>query len=294
MSCSHSSRQNNEHWLGTASPAQVWIALSHPKPWGATALASIAIGDQNRKHLTSLFSLYNDSRIQIITRTDSKDIILFFAVAFEHDQRLYRIPLESYDQIVNLNWQDIIANKPEYQKYLSSVPIYLICTNDQHDPCCGERGQALFDQYVTDEQVWQCSHLGGDRFAANMVSLPTGSYYRRVDATALNAIIAAEQKKQVQLDHFAGRSCYDRITQVALYYLLKTFPGTTINDWTWIRKEESKLLIFDCIFQNKEGTELIATIEQINTGISDFFTCNATTKTEIVYFQFHGIEFVSK
>ncbi len=144
MKCSTNSRHNQEQWLGSASPAQVWIALSHPKPWGASALTSIAIGDQNRKHLTAIFSLYADSRIQIITQDNSSEIVLFFAVAFEHDQRLYRIPLANYDGIRDLNWQDIIDNKPAYQKYLSPNPIYLICTNDQHDPCCGKWGQALF------------------------------------------------------------------------------------------------------------------------------------------------------
>lgn len=290
MSCSQYSRQNNEAWLGTASPAQVWIALSHPKPWGATALASVDIGDQNRKHLTSLFSLYSDSRIQIITQKETSDIVLFFAVAFEHDQRLYRIPLENYDQILKLSWKDIIAHKPEYQKYLTDDAIYLICTNAQHDPCCGERGQALFDQYSHNEQVWQCSHLGGDRFAANMVSLPTGSYYRRVDADALRNIIATEQKNRVHISNFAGRSCYERITQVAFYYLLKTYPETTINDWTFKNKEETEPLLFNVTFLDQDGHEVIVTIEQINTGISDFFTCNAATKTEIVYFQFQGIK----
>lgn len=290
MSCSHSSRQNNEQWLGTASPAQVWIALSHPKPWGATALASVDIGDLNRKHLTSLFSLYPDSRIQIVTQKSTSDIILFFAVAFEHDQRLYRIPLENYDQILDLSWSDIIANKLAYQKYLTDDAIYLICTNAQHDPCCGERGQALFDQYADNEQVWQCSHLGGDRFAANIVSLPTGNYYRRVDADALKKIIAAEQHQQVHIDNFAGRSCHERITQVALHYLLKTFPETSIHHWTFKSQKECKPLFFHLTFLDQGGHEIIVMIEQINTGISDFFTCNAATKTEIVYFQFLGIE----
>ncbi len=290
MKCSTNSRQNHEQWLGSASPAQVWIALSHPKPWGPSALASIDIGDQNRKHLTNIFSLYSDSRIQIITQTNSPEIVLFFAVAFEHDQRLYRIPLTNYDNIRDLSWQDIIDNKPAYQKYLSPTPIYLICTNDQHDPCCGKWGQALFDQASSTENLWQCSHLGGDRFAANVVSLPAGNYYRQVDEAALQSVITAEKQNTIYIDQFAGRSCYDRISQVAFHHLLRAYPKTSINDWHLDEKDEKEPLHFTITFQGKNGSKVMISIEQINTGISDFFNCHATTKTEIVYFQLHQIK----
>lgn len=290
MECSTNSRLNQEPWLGSASPAQVWIALSHPKPWGANALSSIDIGDQNRKHLTSIFSLYPDSRIQIITQNNSSEIVLFFAVAFEHDQRLYRIPLSNYDSIRDLQWQDIIDNKPAYQKYSSHTPVYLICTNDQHDPCCGKWGQQLFDQNSNTKNLWQCSHLGGDRFAANVVSLPTGSYYRQIDEQALKAIIEAEKQNTIYIDRFAGRSCYDRITQVAFHYLLRANPQTAINDWQLKEKNENEPLHYTITFQGKADDEVTINIEQINTGISDFFSCHATTKTEIVYFQLHEIK----
>jgi hypothetical protein len=293
MKCSTNSRHNQEQWVGSASPAQVWIALSHPKPWGASALASIAIGDQNRKHLTTIFSIYADSRIQIITQNNSSEIVLFFAVAFEHDQRLYRIPLANYDCIRDLNWQDIIDNKPAYQKYISPTPIYLICTNDQHDPCCGKWGQALFDQSQSTENLWQCSHLGGDRFAANVVSLPAGNYYRQVDSDALKSIIESEKQNTLYVDRFAGRSCYDRITQVAFHHLLRTYPQTGINDWSLVGKEEKVTLRFSIGFLGKNDRKVIVDIEQINTGISDFFNCHATTKTEIVYFQLHALKVVN-
>jgi hypothetical protein len=54
---------------------------------------------------------------------------------------------------------------------VSEEPIYLVCTHGRHDACCAVRGRpvaaALAAAYP--ERTWECSHIGGDRFAANVV-----------------------------------------------------------------------------------------------------------------------------
>ncbi len=288
--CSRISTDHKEPWLGTASPAKVWIAVSHSKPWGASALASIDIGETNRKHLTTIFAICPDSRVQVITQDISTEKTLFFAVAFESDQRLYRIPLVSYDDVQNLSWQSMMDGDKAYDQYLTDEPIYLVCTNDQHDPCCGRVGQALFEETKIAKQVWQSSHLGGDRFAANVVSLPQGNYYRRVTNDGLKKIIDAENHALVDLQHFAGRSCYARIEQVAYYYLLEAQPEAKINQWRLVKTQELEAKTFSCIFESLAPKIVSIELIQINTGIEDFFSCHATTKSEIVYFQLKTIK----
>ena len=61
-------------------------------------------------------------------------------------------------------------------------PIYLVCTHGRHDACCAVRGRpvaaALAAAYP--ERTWECSHVGGDRFAANVVVLPHALFYGHV------------------------------------------------------------------------------------------------------------------
>ena len=61
-------------------------------------------------------------------------------------------------------------------------PILLVCTNGRRDACCALRGRALTlalaDEHA--ERTWECTHLGGHRFAANLVCLPHGIVYGRV------------------------------------------------------------------------------------------------------------------
>lgn len=53
-----------------------------------------------------------------------------------------------------------------------------VCVHGQRDTCCAKFGYAVFSELKIYEQaVRQCSHLGGDRFAANMIVFPDGDCF---------------------------------------------------------------------------------------------------------------------
>jgi Sucrase/ferredoxin-like len=86
-------------------------------------------------------------------------------------------------------------------------PVYLVCTHGTHDACCALRGRPLARSMPVagPAEVWECSHLGGDRFAANVVVLPHGFYYGEVpgDGTEL---VAAHANGRVALPWLRGRA----------------------------------------------------------------------------------------
>ena len=53
--------------------------------------------------------------------------------------------------------------------------------------------------------VWECSHLGGDRFAANALVLPHGFYYGQVPGDGAD-LVAAHSRGQVALPWLRGRA----------------------------------------------------------------------------------------
>ncbi len=61
-------------------------------------------------------------------------------------------------------------------------PAYLVCAHSRHDPCCALRGRpvAAALHAARPGRVWECSHIGGERFAANVLVLPVGLVYGRV------------------------------------------------------------------------------------------------------------------
>ena len=62
-------------------------------------------------------------------------------------------------------------------------PLFGVCTHGRHDACCAERGRPVAAALTASHpaETWEISHMGGDRFAANMVVLPEGLYYGRMD-----------------------------------------------------------------------------------------------------------------
>ena len=69
------------------------------------------------------------------------------------------------------------------QRAVDLGPILLVCTHGVHDTCCALRGRPVAAALAArwPGQVWECSHVGGDRFAPNVVVLPDGFYYGNLD-----------------------------------------------------------------------------------------------------------------
>ena len=59
-------------------------------------------------------------------------------------------------------------------------PLFGVCTHGRHDACCAERGRPVAAALTAShpDETWEISHMGGDRFAANMVVLPGGALLR--------------------------------------------------------------------------------------------------------------------
>jgi len=91
-----------------------------------------------------------------------------------------------------------------------------VCTNGRHDQCCANLGRPLVRAFrALDEPVWECSHIGGDRFAGNVVVLPHGLYFGRVDPETLEAFLADLRAGLLPMDHYRGRSALPMAAQAA-------------------------------------------------------------------------------
>ena len=109
-----------------------------------------------------------------VARTGSSPIV---ARTTEHRSgELRRLELERYDDLLDLDFAS--AGTPVEH------PLFLVCTHGKHDRCCAKFGRPLYEavrEQVEEDWVWQSTHVGGDRFAGNLVSLPDGVYYGRVE-----------------------------------------------------------------------------------------------------------------
>lgn len=95
-------------------------------------------------------------------------------------------------------------------------PLLLVCTHGRRDRCCALEGRALAIA-VADVRpgVWECSHLGGHRFAPTALVLPTGYLYGRLDPGAAVDALKAAGHGEMQAALCRGRSTWAPAGQVA-------------------------------------------------------------------------------
>ncbi|POH62187.1 MULTISPECIES: sucrase ferredoxin [Cryobacterium] len=99
----------------------------------------------------------------------------------------------------------------------STEPLICVCTHARHDQCCAVKGRpvvtALAQAYPA--ATWECSHLGGDRFAATLILFPHGLYYGRVTGAEAPDLVDAYLDGRIEPRWFRGRSSLPNVVQAA-------------------------------------------------------------------------------
>ncbi|GAA5087632.1 hypothetical protein HNP84_000767 [Thermocatellispora tengchongensis] len=104
---------------------------------------------------------------------------------------------------------------------LVSEPVFLVCTHAKRNACCARIGQPLARLLGErlPESVWETSHVGGDRYAANLVCLPHGLYYGSMSGAAAIAAADAYRHGEVVLDRYRGRAGIPEPLQAAEHFV---------------------------------------------------------------------------
>ncbi|MGB0101483.1 MAG: sucrase ferredoxin, partial [Nocardioides sp.] len=183
--CAAQSLLRDEPVTGTATHVRTWLLLEHVGPWGDTALRDARLPDglgpalvaQARTHRAKVLLIRRFS-----SRPDGPALRVFAAHADPVAPRIESGTVADAREVLDL---DLGAFRTGGTSGLAPYDgsILCVCTNGRHDSCCAERGRPVaraLDQ-AHPEETWEVSHIGGDRFAANMVVLPHGLYYGRLD-----------------------------------------------------------------------------------------------------------------
>ena len=99
----------------------------------------------------------------------------------------------------------------------SHEPVICVCTHARHDQCCAVRGRPVVAAVARAHpaQTWECSHLGGDRFAAAMIVFPQGLLYGRTSPADAVVAIEAHARGEVLPEFLRGRTSLTNVAQAA-------------------------------------------------------------------------------
>lgn len=212
--CSAASAADGEPLAGSAPTETEWLFLEHPGPWGRKAVAESRLPAELVAHLGSL-----PARVQLIRR---------YGGATGPTTRVLHARLGPRGAEVRgaeLADPRELLDAPELAPY--DAPLWLVCTNGRRDVCCAELGRpvaaALAEHWP--EDTWETTHLGGHRFSATLLALPSGVTLGRTDPARVVDDARALLAGRVPLEVSRGRAGIAAVAQVAELHVLRAGGG---------------------------------------------------------------------
>ncbi|MCH9679777.1 MAG: hypothetical protein K0U35_09615 [Actinomycetia bacterium] len=201
--CSQRSVDTHEPLAGSAPSATAWIVVEHLGPWGRDALEDSGLNSDCVAHLR--WALDTHGVRTILARrsgsrrvgardepntTENPDVPspprnVWVAACGPSGGTGRHGQMSDFSEL--LQWDLEALGRGVLPKFGVAMEDAweFVCTHGRRDVCCATsgRGYALARQAsVPDAHVWECSHLGGHRFAPTCLILPSGRLYGRLDA----------------------------------------------------------------------------------------------------------------
>ncbi len=235
--CSPASLARGDELAATAAPVLRWVLVEHPGPWPMDPLAALDVSPATRQVLRRWSEA--GTRLTLVRRPGragragrSAGPARAGAVWFV-DARTGREGLSEQGEVVleqlPARFEEwLVAGEPTQQ----TAPRYLVCTHGRRDVCCSVEGRpvaAELDRLVPGS-VWECTHVGGDRFAANVVVLPHGLVYGRLTAGRCAELVEASDAGLVLTDLLRGRSSLSTKEQGAQAWRGPQVPVRAVAD----------------------------------------------------------------
>ena len=218
--CAEETRARGEALLGTASTVRRWLLVEQPGAWGYDALGSSELPAEVAEPLVASARAAG-ARVLLVRRPGrrARPRVRRVVLAYSGPEGpwLREASLAGVDELARLDVGAAFGAAGEGFGQVQDEPAFLVCTHGKHDPCCADFGRPLVRGLVASGVggVWESSHLGGDRFAGNLVCLPHGLYFGQVEPEEGEAVVAAYRAGEIVLERYRGRSCYPMVLQAA-------------------------------------------------------------------------------
>lgn len=222
LRCATESAARDEPLIGTASRVQRWFVIEQAGAWGKEAVAesgldaevAAALRDTARRHRVRVLLARRPG-----DRRRDGDRRVFLAHSGRERWWIEQVdlPYDRPEALLDIDLGVLAFPEPPGLGDPGPPSLHLVCTNGKHDPCCADFGRPVVRALATAgaPDVWEVSHVGGDRFAANIVCLPEGIYYGRVEPGTAADLLAGHRAGRVDLAHYRGRSCLPPVVQAA-------------------------------------------------------------------------------
>lgn len=288
MPCSDRSLERDDPLVGTAGFGERWFLVEIDGAWGAHAFLQSRLGPELARPLVSRIEGAGIRPLGIRRtgrRADERRAQKYWRWAavdarpgresvrwgvVDDPRELLEVPLDGS------------TGEP------SDEPVICVCTHARHDQCCAVKGRpvvaALARQYP--KQTWECSHLGGDRFAATMVIFPHGLLYGRVRSDAAATVVEDYTAGIADPRFLRGRTSLSNVAQAAAGFASRFVEDYRIDAFDVV--SERKIGEIWSVTLEHSGTAVVVdVVETLSTPLLSM--CSAVRAAPVREFALHGI-----
>jgi hypothetical protein len=204
----------------TASRVDRWLLVEYRGLWDRDVLGGSLLSEALKAHLRDQLGRLGHSRLLFVKqppRRGKSRRMLYLGNSRPGEESLYALEFEHHDDLLDYDFAEALLDG-ETPGVPVEHPLMIVCTHGKRDRCCAKYGRPLYDGLkgkIDPTWVWQSTHVGGDRFAGNLVVLPEGLYFGRVGDDDLDPLLDSYFDRGLYLDRYRGRSAHTFAVQAA-------------------------------------------------------------------------------
>jgi Sucrase/ferredoxin-like len=221
--CADATLMRGEPIAASALHCRRFLLLEVPGPWGRSALDESHMEAGVARGLAAAADA-NDVRVVLIRRpgrhpgAGDQPRNLAWAIA-DTSPGTEGVWWGAWQRPADLLGLDLAAALPASARGTGPQRVALVCTNGKRDRCCAVRGRpvaaAIAD--ATGWDAWESSHLGGHRFAATALLLPSGDMFGQLDPDSAVEVLRQFDAGRIVPAHYRGQCAQPVAAQAALH-----------------------------------------------------------------------------
>ena len=274
--CAVSSAERGEPLFGTASAVSRWLLVEQPGPWGPSSFPESRLAPETRESLHRQARALG-ARAMLIRRhgaggeaADEPRSVFVVDSRPGAERTLHRTVRDEADLdplVLDSGWRRVHG------------PLYLVCTHGRHDRCCALRGRPVAQELgrAEPERTWECTHIGGDRFAANVVVLPEGLYLGRLEVDEVVDVVRALEDGELPAGRVRGRSSLSLPAQAAQQFAREATGRWGVDDLAPVVQEPAGSDTWRIVLAGDAGprVEVVVCYDRTGEGEPSTLTCGA-------------------
>lgn len=279
--CAESCLRRHDTPIASAPPVHRWLLVEQPGPWGRDALRQSPLRADVAEAVAAQ-AVDVGARVLLIRRPGR---------AHHPGPRRWALVDSDAPGVRWSEFTDPLQLKDLRLNTLSApvdaTPVYLVCTHGKHDACCAIRGRPLAAALAAarPSQSWECSHVGGDRFAANLVVFPHGLYYGQVHATEATALADRHDAGLISTDWLRGHSILAAPAQAAQHFAREHLSEYRIDALPVQSLRQTSQKMWEAVMATEDNGTISVTVRAHSTRSDTPLTCAATTPATIRTFE---------